>query len=268
TRAVGRPIVDQPHLERRVAVGEPAPHRRPERVDLVPRRDDERDTRPALEERGAVAEEHRDRAHDKGSAPGRGECVGEADDCSGQPADLGGRHPVEAPPRRLQPWPDRVFTSVRCIPVGNRPEPPLHLKDCTCFPAGHGTGPTAGGFEGPGWADRGMRHPRRDEMAPRRSSSTALAALVIGTIAAVTEMVPVFPIQAALGVSPRLVLQSIASGVLGRAAYSGGAATVLLGIAFHLLISISFALAYVLVSDRWTALRRRPVLAGVAYGTV
>jgi len=105
-------------------------------------------------------------------------------------------------------------------------------------------------------------------MAPRRSSSIVLAAIVIGTIAAVTEMVPVFPIQAALGVLPRLVLQSIASGVLGRAAYSGGAATALLGIAFHLLISISFALAYVLVSDRWTALRRRPVLAGVAYGTV
>ncbi len=102
-------------------------------------------------------------------------------------------------------------------------------------------------------------------MAPRR---LIFAAVVIGTIAAVTEMVPVFPIQGALGVSPRLVLQSIASGLLGRAAYSGGAATVLLGIALHLLISIVAALLYVIASDRWAGLRRHPWLAGIAYGTV
>lgn len=95
-----------------------------------------------------------------------------------------------------------------------------------------------------------------------------LISLVIGAIAAVTEMVPVFPIQGALGVSPRLVLQSIASGLLGRAAYSGGAATVVLGIALHLLISVLFALAYLIASERWVGLRRRPVLAGIAYGTI
>lgn len=95
-----------------------------------------------------------------------------------------------------------------------------------------------------------------------------LISLVIGAIAAVTEMVPVFPIQGALGVSPRLVLQSIASGLLGRAAYSGGAATVVLGIALHLLISVLFALAYLIASERWVGLRRRPVLAGIGYGTI
>jgi uncharacterized membrane protein YagU involved in acid resistance len=106
------------------------------------------------------------------------------------------------------------------------------------------------------------------QMALRRSSSVVVAALVIGAIAAVTEMVPVFPIQAALGVSPRLVLQSIASGVLGRQAYSGGAATVLLGVAFHLLISVVAALLYLVASERWPGLRRHPLLAGIAYGTV
>jgi len=102
-------------------------------------------------------------------------------------------------------------------------------------------------------------------MAPRR---LMLASILIGTIGAVTEMIPVFPIQGALGVSPRLVLQSIASGVLGRQAYSGGAATVLLGIALHLLISIVAALLYIIASDRWAGLRRRPVLSGIAYGTI
>ena len=105
-------------------------------------------------------------------------------------------------------------------------------------------------------------------MAPRSSSRIVSTAIVIGAIAAVTEMVPVFPIQAAMGVSPRLVLQSIASGVLGRAAYSGGAATVLLGIAFHLLISIVAALLYVLAAERWAWLRQHAWLAGIAYGAV
>ena len=105
-------------------------------------------------------------------------------------------------------------------------------------------------------------------MPNRRSTSVVVAALVIGTVAAVTEMVPVFPIQGAMGVSPRLVLQSIASGLLGRGAYSGGAATVLLGIALHLVISIVAALLYVIASDRWAALRRHPWFAGIAYGTV
>ena len=105
-------------------------------------------------------------------------------------------------------------------------------------------------------------------MVIRRSTSVVRAALVIGTIAAVTEMAPVFPIQAALGVSPRLVLQSIASGLLGRQAYKGGAATVLLGIALHLLISIVAALLYVIAIDRWAGLRRHPWRAGIAYGTV
>jgi uncharacterized membrane protein YagU involved in acid resistance len=105
-------------------------------------------------------------------------------------------------------------------------------------------------------------------MAIGRSTSVVRAALVIGTIAAVTEMLPVFPIQAALGVSPRLVLQSIASGLLGRPAYFGGAATILLGIALHLLISIVAALLYVIASNRWAGLRQHPWLAGVAYGTV
>jgi hypothetical protein len=104
-------------------------------------------------------------------------------------------------------------------------------------------------------------------MAPR-SSRVVSTALVIGAIAAVTEMVPVFPIQGAMGVSPRLVLQSIASGVMGRAAYSGGTATVLLGIAFHLLISCVAALLYVIAAERWAGLRRHPWLAGIAYGTV
>jgi hypothetical protein len=105
-------------------------------------------------------------------------------------------------------------------------------------------------------------------MTPRGTRPGLSSILLIGTIAAVTEMAVVLPIQGALGASPRLVLQSIASGVQGRQAYSGGAASVVLGIAFHLLISIVAAALFVLASNRWTELRAHPVLGGTAYGLV
>lgn len=69
-------------------------------------------------------------------------------------------------------------------------------------------------------------------------------------------------------VGPARVLQSIASGLLGRTAYAGGARTALLGLALHFLIAAVAAALYVLVARRWTTLTRRPVACGLAYGVV
>jgi len=69
-----------------------------------------------------------------------------------------------------------------------------------------------------------------------------------------------------LGGSPVGILQSIASGLLGKAAYDGGAATAALGLALHFLIAFFMALAYVLASRRLPVLLSRPVLMGALYG--
>lgn len=94
----------------------------------------------------------------------------------------------------------------------------------------------------------------------------AAAVLLVGTAAAVVEMVPILPIQAALGVPPARVLQAIASGLLGRAAFSGGAGTVVLGAALHWLICVLATLLFHVVAERWRVPDARPWLAGCALG--
>jgi len=68
------------------------------------------------------------------------------------------------------------------------------------------------------------------------------------------------------GVAPGRILQSIASGVLGKASFDGGTATMLLGAVLHLFIAIMFVLVYALVARRVTALLRQPFLYGPPYG--
>jgi uncharacterized membrane protein YagU involved in acid resistance len=67
-------------------------------------------------------------------------------------------------------------------------------------------------------------------------------------------------------VTPARVLQSIASGLLGRAAYQGGARTAALGLLLHFVIAFGAAAVYYAASRRLPLLRRRPVACGLAYG--
>jgi hypothetical protein len=68
------------------------------------------------------------------------------------------------------------------------------------------------------------------------------------------------------GVLPSRVLQSVASGLLGPAAYDGGAPTAALGLALHFGIALVATAIYVLASRYLPVLIRRPVLAGSIYG--
>ncbi|MFC5569989.1 hypothetical protein ACFPN1_07960 [Lysobacter yangpyeongensis] len=67
-------------------------------------------------------------------------------------------------------------------------------------------------------------------------------------------------------VSPVYLLQYIASGALGQAAFEGGIATALLGAGFHYFTATMMVLAYYLASGRYRALLQHPVLYGVPYG--
>jgi uncharacterized membrane protein YagU involved in acid resistance len=70
----------------------------------------------------------------------------------------------------------------------------------------------------------------------------------------------------AKGVPPQVILQSIASGVLGRAAFGGGPGSAWLGANLHLLIAFAIAGVFWLGCRRWPALYRRPWAGGPAYG--
>jgi hypothetical protein len=68
------------------------------------------------------------------------------------------------------------------------------------------------------------------------------------------------------GVEPAVILQSIASGLLGREAYAGGMATAALGALLHTFIAFVVVLVYFLASRRLPVLREHPVLCGALYG--
>jgi uncharacterized membrane protein YagU involved in acid resistance len=68
------------------------------------------------------------------------------------------------------------------------------------------------------------------------------------------------------GTPPLRILQSVASGALGRDAYAGGPATAAIGLGFHFLIAFIVTAIFFAAAARLPALTRRPVITGALYG--
>jgi hypothetical protein len=68
------------------------------------------------------------------------------------------------------------------------------------------------------------------------------------------------------GVLPTRVFQSVASGLLGDASFTGGWRSALLGLALHYSIATSMAVTYYLFARRWSELWQRPWVYGPLYG--
>jgi len=101
-----------------------------------------------------------------------------------------------------------------------------------------------------------------------RPLSTA-GALVAGTLAVgVLDILDAFIFFGLRGARPVGILQSIASGVLGRAAYQGGLRTATLGLLLHFVIAFGVVATYLLATRLIPALNRRPWLYGLLYGVV
>jgi hypothetical protein len=93
------------------------------------------------------------------------------------------------------------------------------------------------------------------------------ASLAIATIGGGTlDIVYAFIASALHGRMPMAVLQSVASGWQGRAAYTGGVASAALGLATHYGIMLVMAAVFGLAARRWARLLQRPMLAGLVYG--
>jgi len=74
-------------------------------------------------------------------------------------------------------------------------------------------------------------------------------ALVHGTLTVgILDILDAFIFFGLRGVTPVRILQSIASGVLGRAAYQGGTRTAALGLALHFGISFGVVAAYLIAT--------------------
>lgn len=69
-------------------------------------------------------------------------------------------------------------------------------------------------------------------------------------------------------VTPVRVLQSVASGLLGPAAYTGGNKTAALGLALHFLIATIWTIVFYVASRKLRFLLQQPIVWGLVYGVV
>ena len=99
----------------------------------------------------------------------------------------------------------------------------------------------------------------------RTTAATAIlyGTLVVGTLDIVDAFV-FFGLRS--GTSPVRILQSIASGWLGRAAFSGGAGAAALGAITHYFIAFGIVATYFVVSRRVAVLTRHPIACGIVFG--
>jgi hypothetical protein len=71
-----------------------------------------------------------------------------------------------------------------------------------------------------------------------------------------------------LGIPTMRVFQSVASGVLGQAAFEGGMRTFLIGIVLHFVVATCLAAVYYAVSLKLPILIYKPVICGLIYGVL
>jgi uncharacterized membrane protein YagU involved in acid resistance len=95
-----------------------------------------------------------------------------------------------------------------------------------------------------------------------------LAALIGGIVAGALDILYAFAFYGLRSVPPGRILQSVASGLLGRASYAGGLWTMGLGAVCHFAIAIVMAGTYAVMSLRFPVLREQAVVCGAAYGAM
>ena len=97
-----------------------------------------------------------------------------------------------------------------------------------------------------------------------RGQALLYGTLTVGTL----DLLDAFVFFGLRKVPPIKILQSIASGWLGRPSYSGGMPTALLGLVSHFFIAFMIVLTYLVASRWWPVLARRALVLGPLYGIV
>ena len=100
-----------------------------------------------------------------------------------------------------------------------------------------------------------------------RRLSPGKAILVGGLIAGALDITYAFILWwLRAQVTPMQILQSVATGLLGKASYDGGAGTAILGAFLHFFNALVIAAIFVGASRIWPVLARRAALFGPLYG--
>ena len=97
--------------------------------------------------------------------------------------------------------------------------------------------------------------------SPQYAKAIALCCLIAGTL----DISDALIFSHFRGIAPTRILQSIASGILGRASFTQGSRSALLGLLLHYFIATTVATIYIFASRR-LPLSRHPFLWGTVYG--
>jgi uncharacterized membrane protein YagU involved in acid resistance len=94
----------------------------------------------------------------------------------------------------------------------------------------------------------------------------AFAIILGGGLAGAFDITYAIVFSSLRGTPPTRLLQSVASGLLGPAAFTGGVPTAALGLFLHFCIALSWATIFYIAARRFSFLTRRAVIAGILYG--
>ena len=92
------------------------------------------------------------------------------------------------------------------------------------------------------------------------------AVLIGGSIAATLDILFAITYAATNGLTPLKLLQTVASGLLGNAAFDGGVPAAMLGLAGHFGMSYLWATLFMAAASRLPQLVAKPAVAGPIFG--
>jgi len=96
----------------------------------------------------------------------------------------------------------------------------------------------------------------------------ALTVLAIGLFAGTLDIADALIFNVLRGITPVMVLQYIASGLIGAASFRGGLTSAGLGLVIHYLIALRWTTLFFTASRKIAILTGRPILSGLIYGNV
>lgn len=97
-------------------------------------------------------------------------------------------------------------------------------------------------------------------------AAASRAAILAGLAGGIADILTAFVIYRPA--TPAVILQSVASGLSGPAAFQGGTTSAAVGLVAHFAVSLLFAAIFVAGATQAPVLLRRPVLSGLGFGVV
>jgi hypothetical protein len=110
-----------------------------------------------------------------------------------------------------------------------------------------------------------MNHEDRQSSSIPRSGAFGLV-LRIGISAGTLDITDNLIFNQLRGITPTMVFQYIASGLIGTKSFEWGVASVALGVVLHYAIALTWTVIFYLASRKFAILSRRPVISGLLYG--